>query len=178
MLRIAQQSVTGSGIAFRLFEGDIRALSDLHDIELALALDVVNDLNSLRDLEAFFGSVAQVLAPEKLLVFDMYTIEGLAERNNVNAVISETDDLTVFLTHHFDFDRQACAASYVIFQREGGGWQRQRITRTLRGFPIQVVTALLQRAGFGIMALLNTRFEPVDPAAMREPRVIVFAQRA
>lgn len=178
MLRVAQQSISGSGISFQLFEGDIRALSDLHDIDLALALDVLNDLNSLRDLEAFFNSVAQVLAQSKLLVFDMYTIEGLAERNNVNAVISDTDDLSVFLTNRFDFDRQACAASHVIFERESSGWQRLHTTRTLRGFPIQVVTALLQRAGFGIMALLNNRFENVDPAAMREPRVIVFAKRA
>ncbi len=177
MLRIAQESITNTGISFQLFEGDIRALSDLHDIDLALALDVINELNNLRDLEAFFGSVARILAPEKLLVFDLHTIEGLAQRDRDSGVISDTDDLAVFATHRFDYDRQASTGSFIIFARDSGAWQRQHAARIVRGFPIQVVTALLQRAGFGIMALLNTRLEMLDPAAMREPRVIVFARR-
>lgn len=178
MLRIAQQSISNNGLAFELFEGDVRALSNLHDIDLALALDVINELNNLRDLEAFFGSVARILAPEKLLIFDLHTLEGLAQRDSAGGVISDSDDLSVFLTNRFDYDRQASSSSYVIFTRSGSAWQRQHSTHVVRGFPIQVVTALLQRAGFGIMALLNTRLEMLDPAAMREPRVIVFAHRA
>lgn len=177
MLRMAQQSITGSGISFQLYEGDIRALSNLHDIDLALALDVLNELNSLRDLEAFFGSVARVLAADKLLIFDLHTIEGLAGRDSASGIVSDNDELGVFLTNHFDFDRQASTSSFLIYARDGSQWQRHRATRTMRGFPIQVVTALLQRAGFGIMALLNTRLETLDPAAIREPRVLVFARR-
>ncbi len=177
MLRVAQQSITGNGIAFQLFEGDVRSLSNLHDIDLALALDVINELNSLRDLEAFFNSVARVLAPDTLLIFDFYTIEGLAQRDNVNSVISDSDELTVFLSQRYDFDRQACAGSYVILQHDGANWQRLHTMRTLRGFPLQVITALLQRAGFVIMALLNTRLETLDPATLREPRVIIYARR-
>ncbi len=176
MLRVAQQSITGNGISFKLLEGDIRALSDLHDIDLVLALDVLNELNSLRDLEAVFGAVGRILAPGKLLVFDLHTIEGLAQRDPT-ALVGDSDDLSVVLSSRFDYDRQASNGSYVIFHRSGNAWQRYRAGRTLRGFPIQVVTALLQRAGFGIMALLNTRLETLDPAAIREPRVLIFAQR-
>ena len=177
MLRVAQQSITGSGIAFQLMEGDIRALSDLHDIDFVLALDVLNELNSLRDLETVFASVARILAPGKLLVFDLHTIEGLAQRDPVS-VVADSDDLAVTLSSRFDYDRQAVNGSYIIFHRNGNAWQRYRAARTLRGFPVQVVTALLQRTGFGIMALLNTRLETLDPTAIREPRVIIFAQRS
>ncbi len=177
MLKIAQQSITGSGISYQLYEGDIRTLRNLHDIDLALALDVINEMNNLRDLEAMFSSVARTLGPGKLFLFDLHTIEGLAKRDQESGIIRD-DDLTVFLTNHFDYDRQASTGDYLLFQRNGAGWQRERAARTLRGFPVQVVLALLQRAGFGIMALLNTRLEMVDPAAISEPRVIFFARRS
>ena len=177
MLKVAQNSLSRSGISFQLLEGGIRALSDLHDIELVTALDVLNELSSLRDLDTLFGSVAKILSADKLFIFDLHTIEGLAQRDNAGGMILDNEDLTVFLTNRFDYDRQASTASYTFFARNGNGWQRQHTTHTVRGFPIQVATALLQRAGFGIMALLNTRLEVVDPAVMREPRVIVLARR-
>jgi SAM-dependent methyltransferase len=177
MLAVARETITGNGIGFQLLEGDIRALNDLHDIDLVLALDVLNELSNLRDLEAIFGAVARILGHDKLFVFDLHTIEGLAQRNQMNGVIAQNDDLTVVLNNQFDFDRQTSTADYLIFQRTGMFWQRQQATRTLRGFPVQVVTALLQRAGFGIMALLNAQLEQLDMAAMHEPRVIFFARR-
>ena len=177
MLKMAKNSVPGSGFSFQLLEGDIRALNDLHDIDLVLALDVLNELNSLRDLDTLFGSVARILAPDKWFIFDLHTIEGLAQHDTAGGLIADNDDLSVFLTHRFDYDRQASTASYTVFQRGANAWQRQHATRILRGFPIQVASALLTRAGFGIMALLNTRLEVVDPAAMREPRVIILARR-
>jgi SAM-dependent methyltransferase len=177
MLKTARESITNSGISFQLQNGDIRALKDLHDIDLVLALDVLNEMNSLRDLEAVFRAVASILAPEKLFVFDLHTIEGLAERNHTSAIVVNQEDLAAFLTQEFDFDRQARVDDYLIFRHDGTAWQRHQGIRTLRGFPIQVVVALLQRAGFGIMAMMNTRFDPLDPAAIHEPRVLVFARR-
>lgn len=177
MLAIAQQSLS-SGMSFQLYEGDIRTLSNLHDIDMVLALDVLNELNSLRDLETVFTSVANVLSQNRLFIFDLHTIGGLAQRDQTTTLLSDTADLTVMTNNHFDYERQASTDSYLIFQRGGAGWQRQQAQRTLRGFPVQVVSALLQRTGFGIMALLNTRLEAVDPAAARDPRIIFFARRA
>ncbi len=177
MLNIAQNSIPGSGITYQLLEGDIRALSDLHDIDLVLALDVLNELNSLRDLETIFKSVSHILAADKWFIFDLHTIEGLAQRDNESGIIADTDDLSVYLSNRFDYDRQASAGSYTIFERGGNNWERRRAVRILRGFPIQVATALLQRAGFGIIGLLNTRLEAVEPADMRESRVIFLTRR-
>ncbi len=177
MLKIARQSITNTGLSFQLYEGDIRAVGNLHDIDLIMALDVLNELNSLRDLEAVFNAVGKLLSPGKLFVFDLHTIEGMARQDGHSDLVMDSDDLTLFLTHHFDYERQASSDDYTIFRRDGSHWQRVRTTRSMRGFPIQVVIALLQRTGFGIMSLLNVRLETLDPAAMREPRVIVFARR-
>ncbi len=177
MLKLAHQLITGVGIAYQLYEGDIRALSDLHDIDLVLALDVLNELSNLRDLDALFALLADILAPDKMFIFDLHTIAGLAAANNAGARITETEDFAVFLARQFDYERQAASENYTIFQRDDGNWQRQHTQRTLRGFPVQVVAALLQRAGFGIMALTNTRLEVIDSNALDESRVIIFARR-
>lgn len=178
MLKQAQKSISGNGISFQLYEGDIRSLSNLHDIDLALSLDVLNELNSLRDMETALTSVASILAPGKLFIFDLHTIEGLAQRDGASTIIHDDDELSAVLTHRFDYDRQVDVGEYLMFRNDGSAWQRQRATRTMRGFPIQVVTALLQRAGFSIMALVNDRIESIDPVANHEPRVIVFARRS
>lgn len=178
MLKTAKETISGSGISYQLLEGDIRKLNNLHDIDVAFAIDVLNELNNLRDLEATFASIARILMPGKMFIFDLHTIEGLAQRERENGIIHNDDDLAVVLTNRFDYDRQISVGDYLIFRRSASAWQRQQALRTLRGFPVQVVTALLQRAGFGIMALVNANLESVDPAALREPRVICFAQRA
>ncbi|MFN8450308.1 MAG: class I SAM-dependent methyltransferase [Anaerolineae bacterium] len=178
MLRQAQQSISGSGIGFQLYEGDIRSLKDLHDIDLALALDTLNELSSLRDLETALTSVARILMPGKLFIFDLHTIEGLAHLDQTTTILRDDLDLTAVASYSFDYDRQVSIEDILVFRREGSAWQRQQAMRTRRGFRIQVVTALLQRAGFGIMALLNERLEPVDLATQREARVIILARRA
>lgn len=178
MLRVAQANMTGSGVSFQLYEGDLRALHDLHDIDLVLTLDTLNELGSLRDLEAAFASAARILPPEKLFIFDLRTIEGLTAGDSPAVSLTETDEMTAFRSHQFDYERQSSSDSFVLFMRRDSLWERQTAVRMLRGFPIQVAAALLQRAGFGIMALLNARMEAVDAAALHEPRVIVIAQRA
>ncbi len=177
MLKLAEQLITGSGISYQFYEGDIRALADLHEIDLVFALDTLNELNSLRDLEAVFAALARLLAPDKLFIFDLHTISGLAAASLASANIIETDDFTVYTARQFDYERQAATDSYSIFQRGDSGWQRHHTQRTLRGFPVQVVIALLQRAGFGIMTTTNARLEPLNPAEVSEPRVILFARR-
>src|SRR6185369_10423540 len=116
MLKIAKNSIPGSGFSFQLLEGDIRALNNLHDIDLVMALDVLNELNSLRDLETIFKSVANILAHDKWFIFDLHTIEGLAQRDSASGMIADTDELSVYLSNRFDYDRQASTANYTIFE--------------------------------------------------------------
>lgn len=177
MLKVAEESISSSGIALRLLGGDVRALKDLHDIDLFTAFDLLNEMNNLRDLEALFSSVAAVLAPGKLFVFDLQTIEGLAEPHGTTSIVCDNEELAVVVTHDFDFDRQISLDEYLFFRHNGSTWERQHATRSVRGFPVQVVAALLQRAGFGIMTMMNSRFETIDPGAIRERRVIFFARR-
>lgn len=178
MLGHAKRTRDSSGLGLTWRQADIRGLDLSFDgTDLVLALDVVNDLNSLRDLEAVFSTAFRVLEPGKLFMFDMMTIEGLAADSHINGEVHSDEDLLVFATREFDYDRQSSFTKYVIFTRQQSYWMRQDATQTKRGFPVQAVTALLGRAGFVLSALTHPNFEPYDPASSRGERVIFIARK-
>lgn len=178
MLAIAQDSIDSTGLSLRWRQADLRTMERIGSTDLVIALDVINDLASLRDIEQAFLSVHQVLDDEKMLVFDLHTIEGLAQRSaGGTRVILEDDQQMVYATNQFDYERQANTCRYTIFERSGDLWKRQEANITLRGFPVQAIVALLGRCGFSVPALVNLNFEPFDPASSRAPRVLVYAQK-
>ena len=178
MLGQAQRTRDTSGLGLTWRQADIRGLDLSFDgTDLVLALDVVNDLNSLRDLEAIFSTAFRVLEPGKLLMFDMTTIEGLVAESRVNGEVYSDDDLLVFATREFDYDRQSSLTRYIIFTRQQSYWMRMDASQTRRGFPVQAVAALLGRAGFTLSALTHPNFEPYDPTSSRGERVIFIARK-
>lgn len=179
MLEQARASIDASGLGLTWKQGDIRSLdSSVDGMDMVLAIDVINDLLNLRDLEAVFNVAMRVLEPGKLFIFDLHTVEGLAERGRTSTgVMHEDSTLNVFVESDFDYERQANTTRYIIFRNEDGAWQREVATQTLRGFPVQAIAALLQRCGFTLTSLLNSSFETFDPASSRANRVFFFAQK-
>ncbi len=178
MLAHAKHTRDSSGLGLTWRQADIRGLDLSFDgTDLVVALDVVNDLNSLRDLEAVFTTAFRVLEPGKLFMFDMVTIEGLAAESHASGEIFSDEDLLVYGTREFDFDRQASLTRYVIFSRQQSYWMRHDANQTRRGFPVQAVIALLARAGFTLSALTHPNFEPYDPTSSRGGRVIFVARK-
>ncbi len=167
----------GFGVEWR--HGDIRALPSLGEhYDMAIALDVMNELASLRELEAVFQGVWKALGTNKWFIFDMHTIQGLMEQaNHPFAIWMNTEDLFVTANQHVDYDRQTLTASVHIFRRSSQMYVRQSAERVLRGFPVQAVTALLGRANFGIIGVFSPRFEAVDPANANASRVIIAARK-
>lgn len=177
MLHAAKRSIDAAGVGLQWIQGDATEIEPLHDIDLVLAIDVLNDLNSVRDLEAFFASIARGLAAEKLFVFDLHTLEGLSRDHGITHVLRNDERLTAIMTSEYDHERQARSDSYTLFRVATGGWARGRTTRGRRGFPLHVITALLSRTGFNVRSLVDSTFNPVQAAAPHVPRVICFAQR-
>jgi SAM-dependent methyltransferase len=179
MLAQARASIDASGLGLTWKRADIRALDDSYTgMDMVLAIDVMNDLLSLRDLEAVFSVALRVLEPGKLLIFDLHTIEGLAERGRAGGSrIHDDADLSVFTVSDFDYERQANTTDFIIYRRQEALWAKEEASLTLRGFPLQAVAALLQRRGFSLLAVLDTNFEPFDPASSHGSRVFFFAQK-
>jgi SAM-dependent methyltransferase len=180
LIKIAQTRASEAGLNVRWSQQDIRQLSpDTGLVDMALALDMINDLNSLREWEAVFKGVHQLLETGKLLIFDMYTLQGLTEYGSVgeHLVVNHPDRLTVFASNEYDYERQIHTEQFIIFRQVAGQWQRAEASRILRTFPVQAVASLLQRTGFEITAVLDTRLDVFQPGVSQVPRVIFIAQK-
>jgi SAM-dependent methyltransferase len=180
MLNIARQKLDTPGMSLKWVQQDIRELqNNIGAADMVLALNVMNELNSLRDLEAVFGSVQRILEPTKLFLFDMYTVQGLTEDgiNGNGMIYDDAKALTVFGSNEYDYERQMHTREFLIFQRNGDLWQRAEAKRILRAFPVQAVASLLQRSAFHIKTILNINLETYEPGVSRAPRVIFVAER-
>lgn len=177
MLALAQQVFAGENLGGTWLEQDIRELNRPATADLVLAIDVLPELESTRDYEAVFKSVHTMLKPEKWFICDMYTIEGLVALNTPDRLEVNTADLTIFTHNQYDFERQMLTRSYLTFRRAAAGWQRQEIPRVLRGYPVQAVTALLQRSGFQVLYVLNPDMTRYETGKTGTTRVIIMAQK-
>ncbi len=177
MLQIAKENPNiKSGVRWQ--EGDIRQLPILDNIDLALAINIMNELDSLRDLETAFGQVKTLLSQQKWFIFDMTTLQGLvANHLQGDKIIYNQGALTIFASSSFDYERQIQTIHYTIFEKAGETWKRSEAQRTLRAYPIGATASLLQRLGFAVKFVLNERYERYDPTQLDVKRVIFMAEK-
>lgn len=178
MLQVARSSIDARGLSLQWRRGGGSVLDELQEVDLVIALDIMNEMISVRELEALFRSAARALAAEKLFVFDLRTLEGLAADHIVTRVLRDDDSLVAFNTTSFDHERQTRLDELRIFARHDDAWRHVNIMQARHGFPLQVVSALLSRSGFHLATVVNTAFEPINPAQPRTPRVLYFALRS
>ncbi len=182
MLEVARRKMDIPGLSVKWLQLDIRDTGNqimASTADLVLALNVMNELNSLRDLETVFATAQRILDAGKLFIFDMMTLQGLSTAGSTTSEIIHDDgqSLTVFSGKDFDYERQMQTINYLIFRQHGGSWFRAEARRVLRAFPVQAVASLLQRNKFNIRTIINNRLENYDPAVSRADRVIFFAEK-
>ncbi len=179
MILVARAALEQTGINSMWVEQDIRALTGVIDpVHLVISLGVMNELEGLRDLEVTFNNIHKVLADEKMLIFDLYTIEGLSQRSaDENSITYDSEDLTVICDNSYDFDRQIHTRHYTIFQRTDTNWIRADALRVLRAYPVQAIAGLLKRCNFDVKAVLNQSLQRYEPNKMGTHRVIFVAEK-
>lgn len=179
MLGLAKSSLTAASVHAQLYEQDIRKLELRDTVDLVLAINTLNELDNLRDLEAVFKGVHAVLNAGKFFIFDFHTLEGLAESasRNGDRVFYDQNGLTVITRERYEYERQMLTRRYIVFQQNSGAWQRQEAEQILRGYPTQAVGALLQRTGYQLHAVLDPTFSVYDPTAAGIERVFFVAKR-
>lgn len=176
--RINAQEAGSSTVSWR--QQDIRDLDySPGTLDLVTCLQALNYMQSLRDLERVFSNAHRVLAPEKLFIFDMETIEGLATRwgTGCHVPYDNAQDLTIIINSTFSYETLINTRKYVIFYDHGEGWQRVEEEHALRGYPLQAVTTLLERAGFSVERVLNLDLETFNPAHDLNGRAIIVARK-
>lgn len=180
MLEAARRKLDTPGLSLKWLQLDIRDIGNqIATADLIIALNVLNELNSLRDLEAVFGNAQRVLEPGKLFIFDMLTVQGLTEGGTHKGQLTYDDphSLTVFNSKEYDYERQIQTSDYLIFRQRDGTWERRSARHILRAFPVQAVASLVQRNGFSIRTIMNSKMEVFEPGVSRAERVIFFAEK-
>jgi SAM-dependent methyltransferase len=175
MLNLARSKVQTQGGSVRILNKAFKQIDEVQDMDLVISLDTLHELGSLRELEDVFRQVHGFLKPERLFIFDLYTIEGLVKRSEDPSTLEvDNKDLTIITRNNYDFERNVQRRDYIVLRREGDGWQRQDAYRELRAYPIQGITALLGRCGFEVRHVLNSELNNYQ-AADSTPRVIIMA---
>jgi SAM-dependent methyltransferase len=178
MIQAAQQTFRENGVNIPLHQHDVRQLQFNEEYDLVLALNVLNELDNVRDLEATFKSVHRALKPGQFFAFDLLTIEGLAQGANTERLFYDSPEtLTVFTRIGYDYERQLRTVRYWLFQREANGWQRYQTELHLRGYPVQAAVGLFQRSGFDVLNVLTGGFAPYEVGTSGIERVIVVGKK-
>ncbi len=180
MLQTARHLLHEHMLDSHLVQADIRSLPPLDSMELALALDVIPELDSLRDLEAAFDSIAGVLVPGSFFVFDVFTLAGMVRQGTTgDAILHDGDGLMVFSRSTYDYERQICTWQYDLFTEAASGcWQRQRARRVLRAYPLQGIASLLQRHGFEVVTVVDSPgLQPLELSRPHSDRAIFACKK-
>lgn len=180
MLALARQRAEAEAAVVDWREADF-TLAEIDDgYDLVLALGVFNELSSLRDLEAALALAGRALNPDKLLIFDLVTIQGVFERwrEAAHVLYDDPERLMVLARSRYSYEVSAATLSYTLYQQAGEGWQRADETHTLRAFPLQAVGAALQRTGFRVRQVINGAFEPFDPHLDRTGQAVFITAKA
>jgi SAM-dependent methyltransferase len=182
MLNVARQSFAAQNETGQFYEQDMRQLAFEEMFDLVFALNSLNELDSLRELEATFRGVYRALNPNKLFAFDLITLEGLARISSTERLLYDSpDSLTIFMRSEYDYDRQLRTNRYWVFARQPAGgnqWRRTQTDQTLRGYSILAVITLLQRCGFEVPLVLAPNFSPLEPGNLQGiERVFVVARK-
>jgi ubiquinone/menaquinone biosynthesis C-methylase UbiE len=179
MLQQLKSALDKKAYSATLVQADVRQLPPVTMIDMVLALSLFNELDSLRDLETALKQVSGVLTTGRFFIFDMYTLEGLAQRGAItNERLYEADDLTVYAQRQYDYDRQLCTIEYDVLTRQTGDlWNRAKTKRLLRAYPIMAIVTLVRRMDFELVALLDTQLNVVDIANHKTARVVFVLKK-
>jgi SAM-dependent methyltransferase len=162
-------------------QADMRQFaSPIGQVDLALAIGgVMNAISSLRELEHAFAQINQALEAEKLFIFDMRTIRGLANNlGDSDAVAYDNqNNLALVVRSSFSYETLSNTRHYMIWQLQGLKWDRADEIHVERGYPTQAVIAMLQRTGFQTIATLSPDMQVFDHEYDPHGRVVFVAQK-
>jgi SAM-dependent methyltransferase len=148
------------------FNADIRAYKHPVSIDIVTCLGgTLNYMPSLRDLETVLRTIFATLEPGKLFVFDMRTIQGLAQFNGKDRIMFDNGTDATIVTHdEFNFETLALTRHYTVLRYDvpKGGWIRSEEVHTLRGYPATAVLRLANQIGFNMVRTMTLDFENAE----------------
>ena len=131
-------------------------------------LDSVNYVTDPQKLERAFGRVRLFLMPGGLFLFDVNTPEKL-EGLDGQVFLDETEDAYCVWRAEWSKRSRTCTYFMDLFRLEENGlWRREEELHRERAYPVDQLTAMLERTGFSdIRTYAAFQFRPPAPGAQR-----------
>ncbi len=164
MMAVAQALAAKSNLIIEWLPVDIRSFAPDSRADLIFCIgSTLNLLTTLGDLESVFKAVSAALDPDKLFIFDLRTIHGLAAAGAGDRIAFDGENALLVTSSSFNYETLSLTTHYDIVRYDGSGWRRGQEMHLARGFPVQAVVRALGKYGFRLLKTLNTALEPADP---------------
>jgi SAM-dependent methyltransferase len=183
MIRIARAKFPAHSDSFIV--ADMRELANVGEFDLVLCLDdAVNHLLADEDLAKMFRSVASLLAPDGMFVFD---VNSLRTYRTAFADVIVRDTEAAFFSWagqgraEYESGETVAATIEVFASRPDGLWERSSSRHVQRHHPEPVIRGLLSEAGLECCSSVGQspgiKLDPVVDES-RHTKVVYFARHA
>lgn len=181
MLAIAETRFEGMEVHAEFEAADIRTFKPSQSAyDLVLALDTMNYVNTIKDLEGVFRRANYALINGRMLLFDLHTLYGLSQMASrfQTQVLHKDNDIFLVVEHDFDHDVSALTEDYtLIYTAPGRQLLRAEERHILRGYSLRSVQSILERSGFVIRHMIDIEtFDPVE-SKHTVSRVLIGAEK-
>jgi SAM-dependent methyltransferase len=185
MLERAYANAAGTDLPVEWRLGDMRSFTLDQPVDVAICFfDSVNYLLEEEDLQRCFASVHAALCPDGWFIFDINPIQRYATDWNRSSDIAYSDNrLLCLFRSTFSSATHRSPLILTVFERVGDDpelWRRWDEQHIERGYPLRVVSGLLEATGFVVeecRALDEKQMTLGEPATETSMRAVYFARK-
>ncbi|MBN4072293.1 class I SAM-dependent methyltransferase [bacterium AH-315-F03] len=140
--------------------------------------DSLNYLHTEAALQGAFATVAKLMRPAGLFIFDMNTNQALKTLWGTQVFADERDDIAWIWKNQYNPQKNMASARVIFFERQAksDNWRRFEETHTERAYNIGTVRKLLRESGFDCKAAY--RCFTFVTAKEKDDRICFVARRS
>jgi 2-polyprenyl-3-methyl-5-hydroxy-6-metoxy-1,4-benzoquinol methylase len=170
MLDFARRRAEAAGVAVRWDRQDMRSLALGAPVDLVTCMyGSLNYMATDEEFAAVCRGVAKNLSPGGLFVFDVLTIQGLADSSKMKSLVHESAGRHLILHQNkFDFETAVNTKTLTAFVKRGREYERITEIHRERAFPLETMERALESAGFSIVDRFSgAGLKPLRPDSAR-----------
>ena len=181
MLVIAVDKKIKSKLNIQYIRQDMRWINMFGTIDVTVcALDSINHLTSLHDVECAFKRVSLFTEPEGLFIFDLNTIYKHQNILSNNTFTYETDEVYCVWENHLNPIKNTVRISLNFFERgernkNGVAYYRSSESFTECTYSIEQIDQILIKSGFNVIDHYDA--DTFNPPHEKSERIVVAARK-
>ncbi len=170
MLSAAMDKKYDSGLPIQYLCQDMREIDMFGTIDVTICtLDSLNHLPTLSDVQQVFNRVSLFAQPGGLFIFDMNTIYKHREVLHDTTFVFDTDAVFCVWENHLKEGSNAVEMQLTFFEKDGNAYFRSDELITENAYPLEDITAALERAGLILVGIYDADEALQTPQMLSEP---------